>query len=321
MAILNKRIAILGATSHIAKDLVQSISSNNMYEVVLYSRRPEIVSQWIINIGLADRFESADFSEFSTDEHFDAILNFVGVGDPAKAVEMGASIFDVTLKYDGMALDYLRQNHDCRYIFMSSGSAYGTSFNVPVDENTNAMVSINSLQPQDWYSVAKLHAECRHRSLLALSIVDIRIFNYFSHTQELDARFFLSDILSAILDRRILKTSVDQMVRDFIGPADFSQLVKAILTSNATNTVVDCYSKAPIDKLSLLSAMRENFGLQYELIDNSNLINATGNKLNYYSLNKSAASFNYNPTYSSLENIVRESNILLSNSKYKQSSK
>ena len=37
---------------------------------------------------------------------------------------MGASIFDVTLKYDEMALDYVRQHPDCRYIFLSSGAAY-----------------------------------------------------------------------------------------------------------------------------------------------------------------------------------------------------
>jgi len=36
-----------------------------------------------------------DYDAFSDDEHFDAILNFVGVGNPALAAAMGASIFDL----------------------------------------------------------------------------------------------------------------------------------------------------------------------------------------------------------------------------------
>ena len=79
--------------------------------------------------------------------------------DPVQAAAMGASIFDVTLKYDEMALDYVRQHPHCRYIFLSSGAAYGSSFDEPVDENTKAVIAINNLQPQDWYAVAKLHAE------------------------------------------------------------------------------------------------------------------------------------------------------------------
>lgn len=49
-------------------------------------------------------------------EHLDVILNFVGVGNPAQAALMGASIFDVTLKYDKLALDYVREDPRCRYI-------------------------------------------------------------------------------------------------------------------------------------------------------------------------------------------------------------
>jgi hypothetical protein len=35
------------------------------------------------------------------------------------------------------------------------------------------------------------------------------------------------------------------MVRNFIVPDDFYQMVYAILTSSTTNYVVDCLSKAP----------------------------------------------------------------------------
>lgn len=305
------RIAILGATSQIAKDLVLSFSSQSSHELVLYARRPEVVSQWLASVGLSNRYAVADFDTFGADEHFDAILNFVGVGNPAQAAAMGASIFDITLKYDEMALDYVRQHPECRYLFLSSGAAYGASFDAPVDENTKAVVAINNLQPTDWYAVAKLHAECRHRALPHLPIIDIRVFNYFSCTQDISARFLITDIMRAIRDKAVLKTSSDYIVRDYLHPSDFHKLVSALLSAPAANAVVDCYSRAPIDKPNLLTAMQDQFGLQYEITQASVSVNATGIKPHYYSLNTRAADFGYQPALTSLEGIVQEMQMIL----------
>lgn len=299
------RLAILGATSQIAKDLVQSFAAQGHHELVLYARRPDAVSQWLLNVGLVGRYSVADFAAFSADEHFDAILNFVGVGNPAQAAAMGASIFDVTLKYDELALNYLRKHPGCRYLFLSSGAAYGSSFESPADVNTKSVIDINYLQPQDWYGVAKLHAECRHRSLAHLSIIDIRVFNYFSCTQNIEARFLITDMLRAIRDKKVLQISSDHIVRDYLHPSDFYQLVSVMLASPpATNTTMDCYSKAPIDKPALLAAMQDKFGLQYLLTDDISGVNATGRKPNYYSKNRQAVTFGYFPAWTSLEGIV-----------------
>lgn len=300
------RIAILGATSQIAKDLVLSFATQSNHELVLFARRPEVVKQWLATAGLFDRYAIADFDAFSVAEHFDALLNFVGVGNPAQAAAMGASIFDVTLRYDEMALDYVRQHPQCRYIFLSSGAAYGSSFDQPVDENTKAVITINNLQPQDWYTVAKLHAECRHRSLPHLPIVDIRVFNYFSRTQDMSARFFITDILRAILSRETLITSPDKIVRDYIGPDDFFRLVSLILAAPPTNDVVDCYSKAPVDKMTLLSAMTERLKLVYEVRAAPAGVNATGVKVNYFSKNRRAERFGYSPTKTSFDVVMSE---------------
>jgi nucleoside-diphosphate-sugar epimerase len=304
-------IAILGATSQIAKDLIVAFSKQDNHELLLFARRPEIVMQCLASVGLSGQYAVKDFDAFSTDAHFDAILNFVGVGDPAQAAAMGASIFDVTLKYDQLALSYLEQHPLCRYIFLSSGAAYGSSFEAPVDENTKATVAINNLQPQEWYAVAKLHAECRHRSHPEWPIIDIRVFNYFSRTQDMSARFLITDILRAIRDKTVLKTSSDYIVREFIHPFDFFQLVRALLTSPATNAVVDCYSKAPIDKPTLLAAMQDKYGLQYETIATAIAINATGSKPHYYSRNTRAADFGYLPSMTSLEGLIKEMNAIL----------
>lgn len=305
------RIAILGATSQIAKDLVQSFAANSRHDLVLFARRPEAVTQWLADVGLVGRYAVANFAAFNADQHFDAILNFVGVGNPAQAAAMGASIFDVTLQYDELALSYVRQHPTCRYIFMSSGAAYGASFDAPVDANTKATVLINNLQPQDWYGVAKLHAECRHRSLASLPIVDIRVFNYFSHTQDMDARFLITDIARAIRDKTVLKTACDYIVRDYIHPSDFYQLAGAVLAAPATNAAVDCYSLAPIDKPTLLEALQERFGLRYELVDVGAGVDATGHKPQYYSRNMRAADFGYGATCSSLDSIVKELQFVL----------
>lgn len=304
------RIAILGATSQIARDLIVSFSDEADKHLQLFARRPEEVSKWLVSVGLSGRYPVDDFSGFANNE-FDAVINFVGVGNPAQAVAMGNSIFDITLRYDDLVLDYLKTHPDCRYLFLSSGAAYGSSFSEPAKRDTPAVVSINNLAPQEWYGVAKLHAECRHRAHPELAIIDIRVFNYFSRTQDISARFLITDILRAIRDKTILKTSPDYIVRDFLHPSDFYQLVSTLLIAPPSNAAVDCYSRAPIDKPTLLAAMQEKFGLQYEITGASASVNATGSKPHYYSLNTRAADFGYQPALTALEGVLGETEVML----------
>ncbi|MDI1246514.1 MAG: NAD-dependent epimerase/dehydratase family protein [Rhodoferax sp.] len=308
------RIAILGATSQIAKDLILSFAAHSRHELVLYARRPEAVVQWLNHENLVPAYTVADFAAFTTQEHFDAILNFVGVGNPAQTAAMGASIFDVTLKYDELALGYVQRYPTCRYIFLSSGAAYGSSFEAPADVDTKATIDINHLQPQDWYGVAKLHAECRHRSLAHLAIVDIRVFNYFSHTQDIEARFLMTDILRAVRDKTVLKTSAENIVRDFLHPSDFYQLVSVMLAAPSTNAAIDGYSRAPINKTTLLAVMQNRFNLRYEACLESTGVNATGSKRHYFSKNLRAAEFGYAPVWNSIDGICHEAELILNSS-------
>jgi nucleoside-diphosphate-sugar epimerase len=304
-------IAILGATSHIAKDLILSlVRAGQKEELHLFARRPVAVSAWLEAVGLAEHFPVSDFTAFG-DREYNAITNFVGVGDPFRAAEMGAKIFDVTLQYDELALAYLRGHPTCRYLFLSSGAAYGSAFDDPVQRASKAMVTLNDLPPQEWYGVAKLHAECRHRSRPDRAIVDIRVFNYFSRTQDLSARFLLTDIIRNIRDRTVLQTPPDHIVRDFLHPVDFHNMIRALLSSSPANVAVDCYSRAPIDKASLLSEMQRRFGLRYEITAAPTTVDATGTKPYYYSLNKRAADFGYIPTRTSIEGVLEEAGAIL----------
>jgi nucleoside-diphosphate-sugar epimerase len=226
---------------------------------------------------------------------------------------MGASIFEVTYEYDMMVLEYQKNNPETKYIFLSSGAVYGGGFDTPVDDETSASISINHLNETDWYAIAKLYAEARHRALTDLSIIDIRVFNYFSHTQNLDSRFLITDIVRAIQEGKQFTTSSDDIVRDYITPPDFFNLIQSIIDFKPVNQAVDCYTKSPVGKLLMLSELESKFGLQYVVSESHDSLNATGAKINYYSLNNALSDFGYSPVKSSLEGLVDEITLIDSN--------
>lgn len=304
-----KRVAILGASSQIAKDLILSFAAQGRTELLLYVRDVAAAQRWLAAHDAA--FTVAPYGDYGREAH-DAVLNFVGVGDPQRAAQMGGAIFGLTQQFDDLALEQLRLHPGRRYIFLSSGAAYGSTFLQPAGPDTRASIGINALTPQEYYSVAKLHAECKHRALPELAITDLRVFNYFSHTQNLDARFFITDLLRAIRDGAVLRTSAAAMVRDYLHPQDFHQLVECVLAAPPANRALDCYSAAPVDKTTLLTAMQQRFGLRYQIADDGDaVVNATGAKPHYYSLNRQAAELGYQPAHTSLDGIAAESAIIL----------
>ena len=305
------KIAILGATSQLAKDLIKSMGEECLHQLYLYARRPlELQRQWS-GVSIESIIHTGDYASFDKSGDFDAMINFVGVGNPSVAAQMGADIFDVTLRFDQFALTYIQAHPNCRYIFLSSGAAYGSNFNSPVNQDSRAVVPINFFSSQDWYGAAKLTVECRHRAYTDLPIMDIRIFNYFSASQDLEAKFFICDILRSLRDQTVLRTSPNNMVRDYLHPSDLRRLVDALLNSSPVNDVVDAYSRAPIDKFALLARMKEQFGLDYAFNDGAMGFNATGTKENYYSLNTRASQYGYQPKLTSMEGIAREAEVAL----------
>jgi len=304
-------IAILGATSQIAQDLILSFSVNKGYVFFLFGRNMELLKRWVNSKNLGEKYQAKEYFEFNNHQKYDVIINFVGIGDPAKAQKMGSDIFKVTEQYDDMALEYLKQYNKTKYIFLSSGAVYGGNYQEPVNKDTVATIDINNLKSTDWYTLAKLYAEAKHRSLSDLSIVDVRVFNYFSHRQNMDARFLITDIVRAIKNKEVFKTSAENIVRDFITPPDFYNLIQAIIDFKLINTALDCYTKSPIAKFDLLDELKSEFGLKYEIIKNVNIVNATGCKLNYYSINYMAKGIGYKPKYSSLSGIVQELDYIL----------
>lgn len=277
------RIAILGETSVIAQDMVERFKSG--YDLYLYNRN--------------------NVQEFSKHD-YDVVINFVGCGSPRKAVVMGADILRVTEEYDGMALKYLDAHPQTKYVFLSSGAAYGSDFNTPVNEDSVACIPLNA-KNINWYSVAKIMAECRHRAR-PQSIVDIRVFNYFSPRQSLDAGFMMTSMIDCILNTKKFYMARSPMVRDWISPEDLSQLMEIIIHTPDINMAVDCYSSKPLSSIALAQIMSTRFGLEWEYA------NLPIGKRNYFSTNYAAGELGYTPTKSSLETIVETSKIFLNSS-------
>jgi nucleoside-diphosphate-sugar epimerase len=302
-------VAILGASSQLARDLV--LSMEHGYALQLYARDTAALQAWVDAGPARGRATVLPYADYGRHDH-EAVINFVGVGDPARAAAMGASIFDITHEFDQLALKGLDSHPGRRYIFLSSGAAYGHAFQQPVDGRTLAAVPINAFGPQDWYGAAKLHAECRHRARTADAITDLRVFNYFSRSQDLSARFFVTDMLRALRDGTVMHTSPDAMVRDYLHRQDFYQLVDCVLRGPAGNRAIDCYTRAPVDKATLLAAMAERFGLRYEIDQGlAAPVNATGAKPHYYSQQRLAADLGYQPAYASLDTVTSETAAIL----------
>jgi nucleoside-diphosphate-sugar epimerase len=305
------KIAILGATSRIAQDLILSFSKNKEYNFSLFSRNIKLLKEWASSANLNGEYQVQAYDDFSDNQKYDIIINFVGIGDPEKAQKMGSDIFKITEKYDDMVLEYLKLHKETKYFFLSSGAVYGGNYQKPVDENTVATIDINNLKSTDWYTLAKLHAEAKHRALFNFSIVDVRVFNYFSHTQDMNARFLITDIVRAIKNKKIFKTSADNIVRDFITPPDFYHLVQSIIDYKPINTVLDCYTQAPISKFDLLAELQQQFGLDYSIDKVVNIVNATGSKMHYYSTYKKAEKMGYKPENTALEGVTMEMKAIL----------
>jgi nucleoside-diphosphate-sugar epimerase len=316
-------LAILGATSRLAIDFVLTAADYG-HRFVLYGRRPDALSHLLAEHGLPSDWRGGTLSDFHQSWHADpeplaGVLNFVGVGDPARAHAMGAEIFEATATSDQLALRVV-QGTTIPYVFLSSGAVYGTRFAEPVQADTPSVIPVNALAPQDVYGVAKLHAEAIHRASTA-TIIDVRIFNYFSRRVDPNARFLITDLLHALREGKVFETRDEDMTRDYLHPHDLTELLLACLSvPPGTNRPVDAYSRAPIGKRELLALMSAEFGLRYRLTDDGRGVNATGAKPHYFSQNRAAAELGYLPRYSSADTILSEAGILLAGSSVAASS-
>ncbi|ETT59111.1 hypothetical protein C173_28086 [Paenibacillus sp. FSL R7-277] len=298
-----KTIAILGATGHIAKNLILGLAAAQEYELYLFSRSRERMVLFLTENQLQERVKLCEYNEFARTADYDVIINGVGIGDPQNLVQHPFQVFQITEQYDNLILDYLHKNPAAIYINLSSGAVYGSEFDQPATDGKWLKLDPNHLSAQEFYGITKLNMEAKHRSLSQHRIVDLRVFGIFSAFIDLNSRYLLTDIIHHLRKGEILHTSPDNIVRDYVHPEDLIQLIKLCMREEVGNEVYDVFSLKPAAKFEILDYFADHYGLRYEIEDNSSYNSITGSKNNYYSLNHSATQIGYLPRYTSLQSI------------------
>ncbi len=256
-------------------------------------------------MNIKNSFYVHDYTNFENFD-YDVIINCVGISEPTKIMSDGNLLLKLTENYDNMVLEYLEKNTSTLYINISSGAVYGEDFTTAVNDKSIAKIDINHLHQGIFYSIAKINSEAKHRSLDDLNIIDLRVFAFFSRFMNLDSKFFLGQIISALKRNRVFLTDKNNFFRDFVHPKDFFTLLKLCMRQKSVNDVFDVYSKKPISKFEILDYMSSRYGLKYKVTNKKYFQSPTGIKKNYYSTSRKAAKIGYKPRFSSAETIFDE---------------
>jgi nucleoside-diphosphate-sugar epimerase len=304
-----KNIAILGATSHIAKGLILNFCNRpQKYSAFLFARNTMKLFEFVDFLKIS--FEGGGIFNFDKfhgiEQRFDVLINCVGAGTPEKIKNLDSGIFRLTEDFDNLCIDYLCKNTDTLYINFSSGAVYGTSFQKAAEKRTRFEVEVNELKPKSYYGLAKLHSETKHRALTGFNIVDLRIFSYFSRFIDLKSQFFMSELVKAVLQNQVFETSSENFARDFVHPDDLFSLIECCIKSKRINEAFDVYSRRSVKKLELINFLASSFGLKYKFNDKISYLNATGSKNEYFTTYKTAEKIGYSPEFSSLDTIANE---------------
>ncbi|MFA5275682.1 MAG: NAD-dependent epimerase/dehydratase family protein [Candidatus Omnitrophota bacterium] len=307
---MKKKIAILGATSHIAKGLICSFNKSNTHKLFLFARSPARLKEFLNESGLKKGVVIGEFKGFPSYK-YDVVINCVGAGTPNEFKNDISSIFRLTEDFDNIVISYLDKFPRALYINFSSGAVYGKAFSKAAREGSICKLEVNNLKMQDCYSIAKINAEAKHRVRRDLNIVDIRIFSYFSRFIDLDSGYFLADVIKSIKEGKDLLTDSCDFIRDYIGKDDLFNLIRLIISRAPFNGFLDAYSKSPVSKFKLLEFFTKKYGLIYAIKDNIDFNCPTGKKNVYSSKFHAAAKIGYKPKFSSFETVKIESGFML----------
>ncbi len=310
----NKTIALFGSGSHIAKGLINNFLQDGDVCLHLFTRKASNVEEFLSSIEQSSG--SACIIHEGYDEvceHvYDVVINCVGVGTERKLQGNYTSWFTVTEEYDNLAITYLQNvNPNALYISFSSGAIYGKGYRAPAVEEDIYCVKVNDVGSDDYYAICRLNAEAKHRSFKDLSIIDLRIFSYFSRFIDLTDGYFITDVMQAMLTKATLKTNDMNIVRDYVHPNDLFQMVKKCMDAGKLNMAFDVSSAAPVEKQDILDYFSSTYALMYDMVKSLDYASATGSKNIYCSAYQKAADIGYQPQFSSMDTIQKETAYIL----------
>lgn len=297
--------AIIGGTSHIARAITPYLVKSGA-RLTLFARSPEKLADSSCAVHALSEFL------FLADK-FDIVINCIGAGTPKELAGDCSRWFSVLEEFDNLVLRYLREkNPSALYIFLSSGAVYGRKSDAPADENTAWQLFPNRIGVPDYYGVAKLYSEAKHRSMPELRIADLRIFSFFSSHAVLDSGYFMTDLVTALLKGETFLTTPSDIVRDYPHPSDLADLILRCADEAELNRAFDVSSSAGISKFEILGAFEKEFGLRYRIEDNGIPASPNGNTHIYLpTQNMVHEALNWRAKYSSLDTVLSETKAIL----------
>ncbi len=312
---MSPKVAILGAGSHIAKNLILSFLRRGMLDLHLFTRSRDQVASFIAEAWKdgEDAIQIYDgYSDFG-DHSYDIVINCVGVGTLNKIGSDFNLYFTVSEEFDNLVINYLlKRCSSALYICFSSGSIYGSKHSGPANKDSCNCIPVNNVKREDYYLITRLYSEAKHRSLEALKIADLRVFSFFSRFIDLSDGYFMTEVVRSFLQKREFITNNQDFVRDYVHPEDLFEMIIKCWYKGGVNTAFDVVSGGPVTKWEILKALSSKFGLKYVIDDSISFVSATGNKNYYYSTNNAATEIGYSPAFSSLDTIVSEAGEMVS---------
>jgi nucleoside-diphosphate-sugar epimerase len=302
-------IAILGSTSHVAKATMEFL--RRQASLTHVARDQQRVRNHLEQFGYANDSEQhriLTFAEFATSNIVcDAIINCVGFGTPEKVAAAGLDLYRLTDRMDELCLSYLERNPRTVFVNLSSGAVYGTAHEALIGPAAVFIMELNQPRESDHYRLAKLHCERKHRAWQSASIIDLRLFSFFSRHIDLSSRYLICEIVRSIREHRPLVTGANDIVRDFVHPEDLADLMLRSARGIGINVAVDVFSRAALKKSELLAVAATRFGLEIVVEQQDVSASPTGTKSFYASGNNVATQVvGYSPRWTSIDAVIEQ---------------
>ena len=314
-------IAIMGATSHIAKGLIDRFLQRGKDHLYLFTRSADKIQDFLTAIGTPGNGNYTVCSNYQLFSSFsyDVIINCVGAGTMNKHTGDYTVYFMVTEEYDNLAIGYLwKKRPNALYISFSSGAVYGRGHSASVGEKSVNNVKVNQLSPQDYYAIVRLNAEAKHRAYNRLNIVDLRIFSYFSRHLDLADSYFMAEVINCILSKNVMLTDSVNMVRDYLHPDDLFSMINRCIDAGTINAAFDVSSSKSVEKKEILDYFSREYGLEYKISEFLGNTSATGAKDIYCSNYNWSSKVGYIAQFNSMDTLKYEAKHLLSALEEKQ---
>lgn len=305
---IKKKVAILGATGYIGRSMVATANAND-FQAVPFSRdvtrAAEIFYSYSIVAPIIFTYENF------LNQEFEIVVNATGVGSPREIIKDPNKVFSVTEEMDALLFSYLEKHPNTRVFNISSGSVYGLSARQEISNETLATFNPEQFGFGDYYSLAKLHSEAKHRALLNYHIVDLRVFAFISRWLDHEESFFIAEVAKCLLTKKTFYTRPDDMVRDYCTANDLWEVINFLSKRPRMNEVFNMKSLSPVTKFELLNKLKDEADLEFGVEDIKEK-SPTGSKKVYAPKESRLEALGYCPQKTSLESVIGEIKGLLS---------